>query len=109
MLDDSGGWEAATDNHLQWLQIDLGSEMYVRGVVTQGHRDKEAWVTKSGLIPQPVKTIHFRFVCEGGREECSASFCTSWRVQDILSLFHPKPKRSVRVGGSCYVPPPTVI
>ena len=45
------GWATGTNNHYQWLQVDLGSYTSVAGVATQGGSDDpyDNWVTKYSL------------------------------------------------------------
>ena len=44
--DKQGGWSAHVNNRSQWLQVDLGAEISVGGIATQGrNQDSEQWVT----------------------------------------------------------------
>ena len=45
MLDSSSGWAAASSDTSQWMQIDLGAVLKVKGVVTQGRSDEDQRVT----------------------------------------------------------------
>ena len=46
----AGSWTAGTEDHLQWLQVDLGSQYTkVTRVATQGRNDFAQWVTKYKL------------------------------------------------------------
>ena len=46
----AGSWTAGTKDHLQWLQVDLGSQYTkVTRVATQGRNDFAQWVTKYKL------------------------------------------------------------
>lgn len=40
-----GGWSAAVNNQNQWLQVDLGAEISVKGIATQGRSKHGQWVT----------------------------------------------------------------
>lgn len=41
-----GGWSARVNNRGQWLQVDLGAEISVGGIATQGRNQNfEQWVT----------------------------------------------------------------
>ena len=46
ILNQEGAWVPETNDQDQWLQIDLHRQSLVSGVVIQGRRDIEAWVTK---------------------------------------------------------------
>lgn len=40
-----GGWSAGANNQNQWLQVDLGAEISVKGIATQGRSKHGLWVT----------------------------------------------------------------
>lgn len=40
-----GGWAAGVNNKNQWLQVDLGAEISVKGIATQGRSKWGQWVT----------------------------------------------------------------
>jgi len=40
-----GGWSAGIKNGNQWLQVDLGAEISVKGIATQGMNNHNQWVT----------------------------------------------------------------
>jgi len=40
-----GGWSAGISNRNQWLQVDLGAEISVKGIATQGRNNYNQWVT----------------------------------------------------------------
>ena len=40
-----GGWSAGISNRSQWLQVDLGAEISVKAIATQGRNNYNQWVT----------------------------------------------------------------
>ena len=40
-----GGWSALVRNRSQWLQVDLGVEISVKAIATQGKNNYNQWVT----------------------------------------------------------------
>ena len=40
-----GGWAVLVSNQNQWLQVDLGAEISVKGIATQGRSKYGQWVT----------------------------------------------------------------
>ena len=40
-----GSWSALVNNQSQWLQVDLGAEMPVKAIATQGRSNFDQWVT----------------------------------------------------------------
>lgn len=40
-----GAWSAKTNNHNQWIQVDLSRSMKVTGIATQGRAEAAQWVT----------------------------------------------------------------
>lgn len=40
-----GAWSAKTNNHNQWIQVDLSRSMKVTGIATQGREEANQWVT----------------------------------------------------------------
>ena len=45
----AGGWSALSNDHNQWLQVDLGSYTTVTRVATQGRNGHDEWVTRYKL------------------------------------------------------------
>ena len=45
----NGGWSAKKSDANQWIQVDLGKIMIVKGVATQGRTDYRQFVTKYNL------------------------------------------------------------
>ena len=45
MLDSPSAWCSATNDLNQWIQMDAGQSKVINGVVTQGRRDDNQWVT----------------------------------------------------------------
>ncbi|KAK3100720.1 hypothetical protein FSP39_024244 [Pinctada imbricata] len=39
------GWEALNDDSNQWIKVDLGKSMIIRGITTMGSPTKQEWVT----------------------------------------------------------------
>ena len=83
-----GGWEAATIDPNQWLQVDLGSQYFiVTRMATQGrnHRDLKRWVTKYKL-QYSNDGLTFRCYIEHGQTaekvklqvQCDRRYCTLW-------------------------------
>ena len=40
-----GGWSAGDNNRNQWLQVNLGAEISVKAIATQGRNNRDQWVT----------------------------------------------------------------
>ena len=40
-----GGWSVLDSNQNQWLQVDLGAAISVKGIATQGRSEYGQWVT----------------------------------------------------------------
>ncbi|CAB3985111.1 Hypothetical predicted protein [Paramuricea clavata] len=40
-----GGWIAADDDNVPWLQVDFITNVTISGIATQGEDEGEAWVT----------------------------------------------------------------
>ncbi|XP_035673288.1 adipocyte enhancer-binding protein 1-like isoform X11 [Branchiostoma floridae] len=45
----AGAWCSAQNNNQQWLQVDVGAETTVAGVITQGRAGADQWVTSYKL------------------------------------------------------------
>ena len=45
----AGAWCVATNDQNQWLQVDLGTEMMISGVATQGRQAINQWVKSYSL------------------------------------------------------------
>ena len=46
----AGGWSSRTNDLNQWFQIDLGIEIDITFVATQGRNQHNQWVTKYKLL-----------------------------------------------------------
>jgi hypothetical protein len=44
------GWKAAVDDSNQWIQVDLGKTMIIRGITTMGSAVRQEWVTSYNVI-----------------------------------------------------------
>ncbi|XP_062577533.1 uncharacterized protein LOC134239370 [Saccostrea cucullata] len=44
------GWKAAVDDSNQWIQVDLGKSMKIRGITTMGSAIRQEWVTSYNVI-----------------------------------------------------------
>lgn len=83
-LDSPSVWEAATCRIGEWVQLDLGVEEVVAGVLAQGRRDSDRSVTQyavqyssDGKMWRQVKTrseTRFRGICKGGNAKSESLF-----------------------------------
>lgn len=39
------GWKPAVDDSKQWIQVNLGKPMIIRGITTRGSSSRQEWVT----------------------------------------------------------------
>lgn len=44
------GWKTAVDDTNQWIQVDLGKSMIIRGVTTMGSVSRQEWVTSYNIL-----------------------------------------------------------
>ena len=77
----SGGWSALRNDFDQWLQVDLGGEIRVTRVATQGRNGFDQWVTKYRL-QYSYGGVTFMFYKP--RENSSAKvFLSKYRLNDL--------------------------
>ena len=68
-LNGSNAWIPATDNNNDdFLQIDLGSLLFVCGVATQGNPNNDHW-TNTYKIETSLDNVLWTFYSEGGSEK----------------------------------------
>ncbi|XP_072170354.1 uncharacterized protein [Diadema setosum] len=49
----TGAWSAQINDHVQWIQVDLGTDYELHGVITQGRSDLDQWVMSYKLQYRP--------------------------------------------------------
>ena len=67
-----GAWSSKWSNSYQWLQVDLGSNMTVTHIATQGRRDADQWVTKYKIVYRKDGPL-FRFMSYRKNADTSAA------------------------------------
>ena len=50
MLDSAQAWSAKSNKDGEWMQIDAGQLVTLSGVVTQGRKDTDQWVTQYSVL-----------------------------------------------------------
>ena len=53
-----GGWSARHNNHKQWLQVDVGRNMKLSMISTQGRLRAKQWVTRY-TVSYSIDGVHF--------------------------------------------------
>ncbi|XP_078686058.1 uncharacterized protein LOC144918846 isoform X2 [Branchiostoma floridae x Branchiostoma belcheri] len=94
-LHEKGAWVAGANQAGQWLQVDLGGPAVVHGVVTQGRRTADQWVTSYKLQRSWKGTSWTTYTGADGTDKIFTG--NSDRSSPVTNLLSPPmPARCVR-------------
>uniref|UniRef100_A0A3P9M4Q9 Contactin associated protein-like 5a n=1 Tax=Oryzias latipes TaxID=8090 RepID=A0A3P9M4Q9_ORYLA len=83
--DGAGGWSPMVTDQNPWLQVDLGEQMEVTAVATQGRHDSWDWVSSYLLLLSDTGRIWKQYRQEDGVERLAGNVNAEAVVQNKLS------------------------